>query len=114
MCKLIHKNFKKQLKNIRLLDIIEGELMPIVSQFYGVIIRMYYDDMKHHNMPHLHIQYNDYKAIYDLNGKCIKGNIPNKQSKLVEAWIAIHTEELNTLWKLMQEDNEFFTIEPLK
>lgn len=29
--------------------------MPIVSQFYGVIIRMYYDDMKHHNMPHLHM-----------------------------------------------------------
>lgn len=49
--------------------------MPIVSQFYGVIIRMYYDDMKHHNMPHLHIQYNDYKAIYDLNGKCTKGMV---------------------------------------
>lgn len=44
----------------------------------------------------------------------MKGNIPNKQSKLVEAWIAIHIEEINALWKLMQEDNEFFTIEPLK
>lgn len=50
--------------------------MPIVSQFYGVIVRMYYDDMKHHNMPHIHIQYNDYKAVYNFNGKYIKGNIP--------------------------------------
>ncbi len=38
--------------------------MPIVSQFYGVIVRMYYDDMKHHNMPHLHI--NEFFTIEPL------------------------------------------------
>ena len=88
--------------------------MPIVSQFYGIIIRMYYDDMKQHNIPHIHVQYAESKAIYDLNGICIKGNLPNKQSKMVEAWILIHNEELKLLWTLMQENHEFFCIEPLK
>jgi len=49
-----------------------------------------------------------------LSGKCIKGSLPKKQSKMVEAWIEIHSEELNLLWEIMQEENEFFTIEPLK
>ena len=88
--------------------------MPIISQFYGIIIRMYYDDMKQHNTSHMHVQYASCKAVYDLNGKCIKGSLPKKQSKMVEAWIEIHNEELNLLWKIMQEENEFFTIEPLK
>ncbi len=88
--------------------------MPIVSQFYGIVVRMYFDDKKQHNMPHIHVEYSGNKAIYSLNGICIKGNIPNKQSKMVEAWILIHNEELRLLWKIMQENNEFFTIEPLK
>lgn len=88
--------------------------MPIVSQFYGVIVRMYYDDMKQHNTPHIHVQYEESKAIYDFNAFCLKGKLPNKQSKMVEAWILIHSEELQLLWKLMQENNEFFNIEPLK
>lgn len=88
--------------------------MPIVSQFYGIVVRMYFDDMKQHNMPHIHVQYADSKAIYNLNGICIKGALPNKQSKMVEAWIIIHNEELQLLWTLMQDNNEFFSIEPLK
>ena len=88
--------------------------MPIVSQFYGIVVRMYFDDMKQHNIPHIHIQYAGSKAIYDLDGMRIKGNLPNKQSKMDEAWILIHSEELHLLWTLMQENNEFFNIEPLK
>ena len=40
--------------------------------------------------------------------------IPNKQQTLVEAWILIHKEELQSLWDLMQEQGEFFKIDPLK
>lgn len=28
--------------------------MPIISMFYGTIIRMYLLDNQHHNSPHLH------------------------------------------------------------
>ena len=40
--------------------------------------------------------------------------MPNKQETMIVAWIAIHLEELNTLWKLTQKEKQFFKIEPLK
>lgn len=88
--------------------------MPIVSQFYGIIITMYFNDDERHHLPHLHADYAGYAAVYDFDGNCIKGKMPNKQEKLINAWIAIHIEELNALWKLTQEENQFFRIEPLK
>lgn len=32
--------------------------MPIISQFYGIIISMYFDDSNKHNIPHIHVRYN--------------------------------------------------------
>jgi hypothetical protein len=28
--------------------------MPIISMFYGIIVRLYLIDNKHHNLPHIH------------------------------------------------------------
>ena len=61
-----------------------------------------------------YIKYNEYKAVYNLDGIILEGKLPNKQQKLVEAWILIHKEELQSLWDLMQEQGEFFKIDPLK
>lgn len=44
----------------------------------------------------------------------LEGQIPYKKKKLVEAWISIHQEELESLWVLIHEQGEFFKIEPLK
>jgi len=88
--------------------------MPIISQFYGIIIQMFFNEKGKHNQPHIHIKYNEYKAIYNLDGNMLEGKLPKKQIKLIEAWIYIHQEELNSLWNIMQEQGEFFKIEPLK
>ena len=37
--------------------------MPILSMFYGIIIRMYYADNKQHHVPHIHAEYGDDKAV---------------------------------------------------
>ena len=89
--------------------------MPIVSQFYGIIITMYANEknIKHHK-PHIHIRYNEFKAIYDFECDMIAGNIPIKQRKLVEAWIVIHKNELIELWTLLQEGKGYFKINPLR
>ncbi|MGB5064926.1 MAG: DUF4160 domain-containing protein [Candidatus Competibacter sp.] len=31
--------------------------MPILSMFYGIIIRMYLIDNQNHNLPHIHAKY---------------------------------------------------------
>ena len=88
--------------------------MPIISQFYGIIIKMYFKEGERHHKEHIHIIYNEYEAIYNINGKIIEGKLPTKQKKLVEAWIEIHSEELKILWKNIKEKGEFFKIKPLK
>lgn len=57
--------------------------MPTISMFYGVIIRMYYDD---HNPPHFHAFYGDYKAIFSFDGEIIEGTMPSSKKKLIIAW----------------------------
>ncbi len=31
--------------------------MPIISKFYGIIIRMYFKDNEQHKFPHIHAYY---------------------------------------------------------
>ena len=88
--------------------------MTIVSQFYGILITMYFNENTKHHLPHLHAEYAEYDAVFDFKGNIIDGKIPNKQRKMIEAWISIHEEELNSLWKTMQIHNEFFKINPLQ
>ena len=88
--------------------------MPIVSQFYGIIISMYFNDTDRHHLSHIHVQYAEYRCSIDLNGNILSGTIPNKQKKLIVAWIELRKEELITLWNMLQSGNGTFTIEPLK
>lgn len=37
--------------------------MPTISVFFGIVIRMYFDD---HNPPHLHAEHQGEKAVFDL------------------------------------------------
>ena len=85
--------------------------MPTVSMFYGIIIRMYYDD---HYPPHFHAFYGEYKAIFDFDGKIIDGDMPSSKIKLITAWTTIHKEELGANWKLAQNGENIYSITPLK
>ena len=91
--------------------------LPLISQFYGVLIRMYFnDDEQHHkpHKPHFHAQYADYEASFDLEGNIIVGDFPAKQTKYVVAWADIHRDELSALWDLMQTDEQYFKIKGLE
>ena len=89
--------------------------MPILSMFYGIIIRMYYADNKQHHVPHIHAEYADHQAVFSIaDGKLLAGKFPKSQTRLVLAWIEIRREELNANWKLAVNGEEVFKIEPLK
>ncbi len=88
--------------------------MPIVSQFYGIIISMYFNDTDRHHLPHIHVQYAEYRCSVDFDGNILSGTIPNKQKKLIVAWIELRKEDLNTLWNMIQTGKGAFTIEPLR
>ncbi len=76
---------------------------------------MYYLDTKQHHLPHIHVKYAGMEAVYEIpNGNILDGKIPNNKSKLVEAWIEIHQEELMANWELAVTGNKIFRIEPLR
>ncbi len=39
--------------------------MPVISMFYGILIRMYLLDTQNHNLPHLHARYAEFEALQD-------------------------------------------------
>jgi hypothetical protein len=50
------------------------QAMPTISKFYGLVIRMYYDD-KH--VPHFHVGYAEYRALIAVeDGSIIAGRLP--------------------------------------
>ena len=51
---------------------------------------------------------------HSLSGKVLDGYIPNKQKKLVDAWMAIHEEELKAAWYSYNEDGEIIKIKGLE
>jgi len=85
--------------------------MPTISTFYGIIIRMFTND---HSPAHIHAKYAEHNGVFDLDGNFIDGDLPNKQRKLVEAWILIHSEELLADWELMKNNEQPAKIDPLK
>lgn len=89
--------------------------MPIISMFYGIIVRMYYADNKQHHVPHIHVEYGGDKAVFDIEkGNLLAGKFRNSKTRLVQAWIEIHREELKADWKLAVSGEEVFKIDPLK
>ncbi len=83
--------------------------------FYGIIIRMFYYDNKQHNSAHVHIEYNEYKAVLEIdNVHLLSGEFPAHKLKLVIAWVEIHKDELLADWKLAVEGQPVFKIESLK
>jgi len=86
--------------------------MPIITKFFGIILRMFYDE---HNPPHLHAEYQKKKAVFDFYGNIIKGNLESRTAtKLIREWIDIHIKELEEDWKLARQGKTINEIEPLK
>lgn len=88
--------------------------MPALSMFFGIIVRMHNERGEKHHKPHIHALYNDYEIVIALDGEILKGTLPGKQLKLLEAWMAIHEEELKANWRMLSEGEGFFKIDPLR
>ena len=74
---------------------------------------MYYSP-KEHGPPHIHVYYQGLVAVVNIaNCQITKGKLPNRQSRLVTAWIEIHREELLADWDLCQNGEKPFKINPL-
>jgi hypothetical protein len=87
--------------------------MPRISYFYGITIKMYWDEV-HHSLPHFHARYAEHRASLSFNGVIITGGLPKRQLRLVQAWVELHVDELNADWELAVKGQPLNPIAPLR
>jgi len=86
--------------------------MPEICRFYGIIIKMFFDD---HYPPHFHAIYGEYEALIDIGALAvISGKLPPRAFGLVMEWAAIHQSELVDFWERAKNLEPIGKIEPLK
>jgi hypothetical protein len=85
--------------------------MPELSRFFGIIIRMYYDD---HPPPHFHAIYQEQEMQVGIDPIVIlNGQLPRRAVSMVVEWAALHQQELMDNWHRLEESKTTLTIEPL-
>lgn len=86
--------------------------MPTISQFFGIVIRMYYDD---HPPPHFHAIYAGREAQIAIDSlEVIEGSLPGRVRGLVLEWASLHREELREDWRRTASHLELQPIAPLE
>ena len=85
--------------------------MPRISEFFGIVIRMYYND---HSPPHFHAEYAEDEAVYEIETiQVLRGRLPRRAHALVVEWISFHRAELNENWDKARAGLPLRRIEPL-
>lgn len=86
--------------------------MPEISRFFGIVIKMFFDD---HNPPHFHAEYGESRAAIDIQSlSAFGGRLPPRVMGLVVEWAALHRQELLEDWRRAQGQEALRKINPLE
>ena len=86
--------------------------MPTISQFFGILIRMFFDD---HPPPHFHAKYNVHQAVIDIERlEVIEGRLPRRALSFVSDSAELHRAELLADWDLCRAKEAPLKIAPLE
>ena len=86
--------------------------MPTISIFYGILIKMYWDE---HAPPHFHAEYGGAEAVINIQTlEITKGKLPRGAAMLVKEWAMQHRDELMEDWKLCEQLQTPNKIAPLE
>jgi len=85
--------------------------VPTISAFYGILIRMYFND---HPPPHFHARYGEFEATIDISTLTVmEGRLPLRALSLVQEWGMMHRGELLLNWSRCRDKAAPARIEPL-
>ncbi|MBI2403205.1 MAG: DUF4160 domain-containing protein [Gemmatimonadetes bacterium] len=86
--------------------------MPEISRFFGIVIRMYFND---HEPPHFHAFYAGSEAQLGIAPVGIlRGDLPPRALALVVEWASVHQRELLDNWHRLHTDEPPRRIPPLE
>jgi Domain of unknown function (DUF4160) len=85
--------------------------MPEISRFFGIVIRMYFND---HSPAHFHAEYGEHEALIDMDTlSVLRGELPRRALALVLEWAAFHRHELRADWERARRGTPLQPIAPL-
>lgn len=85
--------------------------MPTVSQFFGIVIQMFW---REHAPPHFHALYGEFEALIDIRTLAVfRGSLPRRALALVLEWAALNRDALMEDWELCQQKQSPKKIPPL-
>jgi hypothetical protein len=85
--------------------------VPEISRFFGIVIRMNYDD---HEPPHFHAEYAGSRAAIDIRSlSVLRGELSGRVLGLVIEWAVMHQAELESDWELARRQLPPHKIAPL-
>lgn len=86
--------------------------MPTISQFFGIMIQMFW---REHAPPHFHALYGEYEALISIQTlEVIGGYLPKRALNLTIEWAIEHRIELMEDWDLCQAKQHPHKIPPLE
>ena len=86
--------------------------MPIISAFFGIVIRMFY---REHEPPHFHAFYAGSKAQLRIEPiGVLRGDLPPRPLALIVEWASMHRAELLANWDRLRREEPPVRIPPLE
>lgn len=71
--------------------------MPVITRFYGILIKMYF---KEHGIAHFHAIYGEFNGVFDIEKlELIEGDLPQRALRIVKEWAEQYQSELLRMWK---------------
>ena len=85
--------------------------MPEISRFYGIVVKMYFDD---HLPPHFHAEYGSNEALLNIDTLAvIAGRLPPRAMGMAMEWALLHQGELREAWNRAKNLQPTGKIDPL-
>ncbi len=85
--------------------------MPEISRFYGIVIKMFYND---HAPPHFHAEHGGRQVVVGIDSlAAIHGGLSPRAMGMVIEWATLHQEELRQVWLRARNLDPLDRIAPL-
>lgn len=88
--------------------------MPRISEFFGIVIYMYWMDIQKHKEPHFHARFKGKEAVFDLKGRCLGGDIGNRAHRLIVEWCHENSTAIQQAWNCAVKGKDIPWISPLQ
>lgn len=92
-------------------DVIYVPLVPLISTFFGIMIRMHY---REHGLPHFHAEHQGQQASFTFDGEPLAGNLESRTAAgLIKSWSLARRVQLEANWSRARAGEPLERIAPL-